>query len=336
MTKKSPAQLDLFGAAAEPAGPAVAPAPVDDRVVRLGARLDPLIRLGTSSWSFPGWVGLVYRDKHSDAVLARSGLGAYAHHPLFRSVGIDRTHYGPIGAEQFAEYAAAVPNGFRFLTKAHEACTLHTWPKHARYGKHRGEINERFFDPAYATDVVVAPFVEGLGETAGPLVFQVAPQPMANFGGPKGFAERLHRFLSALPRGPLYSVEVRNAKLITKQYAEALNDVGAAHCINVMPSMPSALDQWKLTERENTPALVARWMLAPHLQYESAVSTYEPFHELVDPDPVARRGLSHVVDLAQKKRVPSWIIVNNKAEGCAPESVIALASAIVGDSDVPF
>ena len=42
-----------------------------------------------------------------------------------------------------------------------------------------------------------------------------------------------------------------------------------------MPSMPSALDQWKMTERENTPALVARWMLAPHLGYEAARDRYE-------------------------------------------------------------
>ena len=39
------------------------------------------------SWSFPGWSGLVYDRASTETELARNGLGAYAAHPLFRSVG---------------------------------------------------------------------------------------------------------------------------------------------------------------------------------------------------------------------------------------------------------
>jgi len=59
---------------------------------------------------------------------------------------------------------------------------------------------------SYAADMVVAPFVEGLGEKAGPLVFQFPPQDTRAFGGPARFVERLHAFFAALPRGPLYAV----------------------------------------------------------------------------------------------------------------------------------
>jgi len=40
------------------------------------------IRLGTSSWFFPGWRGLVYEGIHPQAMLSRKGLAAYAQIPL--------------------------------------------------------------------------------------------------------------------------------------------------------------------------------------------------------------------------------------------------------------
>src|SRR5215470_3113347 len=99
-------------------GPAAQPAEVLD----LAARLPAGVHLGGSTWSFPGWAGLVYDRPYPTARLAHDGLAAYARHPLLRAVGIDRTHYRPLPAEDLARYAEAVPDGFLFLVKAHEAC----------------------------------------------------------------------------------------------------------------------------------------------------------------------------------------------------------------------
>ena len=108
-------QLSLFA-------PIGAAKPSDDVNAVAEKMLDGLY-LGTSSWSFPGWEGIVY-DKHvSQSVLARHGLRAYAQHPLFRTVCIDRTYYGSISKVEFADYADAVPEHFRFVVKAHEMLT---------------------------------------------------------------------------------------------------------------------------------------------------------------------------------------------------------------------
>ena len=88
--------------------------PSRTRCRRCGARLPTDLRLGTSSWSFPGWTGLVYAREAGPEMLARQGLPAYARHPLLRTVGVDRTFYGPVPAETFAAWAAAVPEDFRF------------------------------------------------------------------------------------------------------------------------------------------------------------------------------------------------------------------------------
>src|SRR5512143_109764 len=90
-------QLELFGAATRPP-PRVGPAAVSDAARTLAARLPADVRLGTSSWSFPGWRGIVWDRDASPALLAREGLAAYARHPLLRTVGLDRTYYAPMTA----------------------------------------------------------------------------------------------------------------------------------------------------------------------------------------------------------------------------------------------
>jgi uncharacterized protein YecE (DUF72 family) len=207
----------------------------------LAARLPPTIRLGTMSWSFPGWMGKVYANgapkTRLAARLADRGLPAYAAHPLLRTVEIDRTYYEAPAVDFFRARAAEVPDDFRFLVKAHEDCTVFRFPTHARYGKKRGESNPRFLDAAYAADAVVGPTVEGLGAAAGPLLFQFPPQPLDD--APETFAARLHDFLRRLPRGPTYAVELRNAELLTPEYGAALLDGGALHCHNAWSAMPT-------------------------------------------------------------------------------------------------
>ena len=117
-----PEQLSLF-----PDADAIDPAPVDPAVARIAAALPPRIHLGTSSWSFPGWTGLVYAPQGgrlpTEHAIARRGLAAYAAHPLLRTVSLDRTFYAPLSADEFARYAAQVPEHFRFVVKAPAAIT---------------------------------------------------------------------------------------------------------------------------------------------------------------------------------------------------------------------
>jgi uncharacterized protein YecE (DUF72 family) len=335
-----PGQLDLFASGTAPSSPPasrpVMPAPVSDEVANMARALPAELRLGTSSWTFPGWAGLVYAAFHTQAQLARHGLAAYAQHPLLRTAGVDSTYYGPVEAAALAAYAAAVPAEFRFVVKAHEACTLARFPGHARYGAQRDQDNPLFLDPAYARDAVVAPFVEGLGARAGVLLFQFAPQPLASLGGVERFAERLHAFLSSLPGGPLYAVEIRNAALLTRRYAEAVRATGACHCINAIGNMPDPLTQWRATGGAQRPALVVRWMLARHLRYEAARERYAPFDRIVDPDPHTCRSIAALVRLACGQGLPAYVVVNNKAEGSAPLSVMRLVRELAYDDDVPF
>jgi uncharacterized protein YecE (DUF72 family) len=316
-------QLSLF-----PEHERVGPAELAPGLGRLGAALPRRLRLGTSSWSFPGWAGLVWDRAHGAERLAREGLAAYAQHPLLRAVGLDRTYYAPLPSHALAAYAAQVPEDFRFLVKAHEACTLARFPRGPRGGPAPGAPNPRFLDAAYASEAVVAPFVEGLGAKGGVLVFQFPPQDEGALGGPDAFAERLHRFLAALPRGPCYAVEIRNASWLSERYAAALREAGAVHCLTVHPSMPGLAAQARIAAAALAGPCVVRWMLRSGTSYEAARDRYRPFDRLVDEDPSTRAEVATLCLGAAERRADSYVIANNKAEGSAPLTLLRLAEAL--------
>src|SRR5512132_1896736 len=89
----------------------------------IAARVPENVRFGTSSWSFPGWAGIVYSRRASASELAKTGLIEYARHPLLGTVGIDRGFYARIPAEDLRRYAEQLPPGFPCCTKAPEAVT---------------------------------------------------------------------------------------------------------------------------------------------------------------------------------------------------------------------
>ncbi len=309
--RKIPGQMGLFGEPSQTKrGAPVGPAHVSPELQSIAERLPRGIRLGTSSWSFPGWKEIVYDREVSKAKLSRQGLEAYAQHPLLRTVGIDRTFYAPITADAFATYAAMVPDDFRFLAKAANLCT--------------SERSDLFLDPAFATEQVVGPFVEGLKEKAGPLVFQFSPLGSPFVRDPARFAARLGEFLAAMPRGPHYTVELRNRELLCPEYFDALEEAGAHHCLGVHPTMPQPRKQ-----QTRSGPLVVRWMLHGGLVYQQAKERYEPFTELVDEDVPTRDSLA---DLCLEQALLGHevvVVVNNKAEGSAPLTAFKLAASIV-------
>lgn len=324
MTTRPP-QLSLFAEEGPRAG-GVEPATPPPEVVTLGAGLPRGVRFGTSSWSFPGWRGVVWQGAHATRTLAREGLPAYARHPLLRAVGIDRTHYAPVDTEQYERWASVVSEGFRFLVKAHDELTLRTFPRHPRYGERKGARNERFLDAAYANDIVVGPTVEGLGDKLGVLLFQFAAQDVDALGGPEGFAEQLHGFFAALPKGPRYAVEVRNSALLCDAYRDALLDVDVSHCLNAIAGMPSLREQvQRVQQAVGAKQVVLRWLLRRDLGYDEAYERYTPFSRVVDDDPETRREVVDILSRALATDREALVIVNNKAEGCSPLTIASVA-----------
>jgi uncharacterized protein YecE (DUF72 family) len=291
------------------------------------------IRLGTSSWFFPGWRGLVYEGIHPQVTLSRKGLEAYARIPLLRTVSLDRTFYAPISAVEYARYASQVPGGFSFVVKAPAiVCDAVI-----RDEEGRGKVpNPHFLDAAVAAREFVVPCLEGLKDKAGPLVFQVSPLPRSLVEDASLLIERLGAFFATLPqdlggRRPLYALELRNAELLTPRLMRMLAEARVRYCVGLHDRMPEVERQeaaLKALDGEAPGDLVVRWNLHRGFLYQAAKQRYEPFDKLVDEDGETRRILARMAAAAFKGGRRVWITANNKAEGSAPLSLLKLAREI--------
>ena len=291
------------------------------------------MRLGTSSWFFPGWRGLVYDGVHPQVTLSRKGLAAYAEIPLLRTVSLDRTFYAPISAVEYARYASQVPEHFSFVVKAPALVCDAVM----RDEEGRGKVaNPHFLDAAIAAREFVLPCLEGLKGKAGPLVFQVSPLPRGLVEDASLIVERLEAFFAALPQElgrhrPIYALELRNPELLTPRLMRMLARGGVRYCVGLHDRMPEVERQeaaLKALDGDTPGDLVVRWNLHRGFLYQAAKQRYEPFDKLVDEDGETRRILARVAAATFKAGRKVWITANNKAEGSAPLSLLKLAEEI--------
>lgn len=298
--------------------------PSPDELPRLQAAIPPGIHFGTSSWNYPGWQGLIYHRQYSKTGASAQMLAEYAQWPLFSTVGIDSSFYNPLSAKVLAEYAAALPAGFRCVSKVWDRITVHTHSKMRDKSK-AGEPNPDFLNPELFIEAVLDPCLQHFGEHLGPLVFEFQAITRGSKVPPQGFADQLDRFFSALPRSAPYAVEVRNEEYLTPAYFAVLREHSVAHCFNSWTRMPSIGEQLDLPGVIGAPFLVARALLRPGRYYAEAVDAFQPYDRIQDRNPELRADLARLVDTAVKARIPAYVLVNNRAEGSAPLTIAAVA-----------
>lgn len=319
-------------------GTGVHPAAWDDTLRELARRLPCGLRLGTSSWSYPGWQGLLWEGAHSAQTLAQKGLAVYAQHPLLRTVSIDRSFYRPLTVSDYLRYAAQVPADFRFVVKAPSLVTDALVRSEDGRGR---EPNPAFLDPALAVQEFVAPALQGLGPRAGALVFQLSPLPWQQLAALDTVLERLHTMLQALPAlapsapDAVVAVEVRDpqwlAPHVMPRFADVLRAAGATYCIGLHAKMPPLKDQLKLLRLLWPGPLVCRWNLHPvhgPYGYEAAEKLYSPYDRIHHPEPELHARLAQAIAGITGRGQLAYVTISNHAEGSAPLTVRTLAENV--------
>ncbi len=313
----------------------VAPAPHDTALRALASRLPARLRLGTSSWTYPGWKDLVWDGEYSEAQLSKHGLAVYAQHPLMRAVSIDRSFYRPLTASQYARYAAQVPDDFRFVVKAPSLITDAL--VRAEDGRGR-EPNPAFLDPALALQEFVQPALEGLGHKLGALVFQLSPLPLHMLERLPQQLQRLRALLGAqpalAPHAPdaVLAVEVRDPEWIGPGLARVLRETGATYCLGLHAKMPPIEEQLPLLRALWPSPLVCRWNLNPvhgAYGYEDAEKLYAPYDRIHHPAPDVQAVLARTIAGIAGAGQNAFVTISNHAEGCAPLTVRTLAQQVV-------
>jgi uncharacterized protein YecE (DUF72 family) len=305
----------------------------DDAVEALAerfARLRPVaealpagVRFGTSSWSFPGWKGLVYSGTRTASRLARDGLREYARHPLFGTVGVDRSYYARVPDEDFRRYAEQLPDGFPCCCKAPARVTSALRPERGS-----NEPNPDFLSAERFIDDLLEPVARSFRAHAGPFILQFPPLLRRSGLDRTVVVDGLDRFLGELPDEFQYAVEVRDRALLGGDYARVLARHGAAHVYNAWTAMPLPADQADVVPADAMPFVLVRLLLGPGATYAEQREAFAPFDRLIAPDESMRRQVVDLVARAVSRAVPAYVLVNNKAEGSSPLTIEALAERL--------
>ena len=292
---------------------------------KAGLLLSPLVLFGTSTWTYEGWKGDVYKQRYPKGRFKQDCLAEYARYeyegePLFRTAGIDFSFYGPPSARQLAHYTSLLPSGFKMCAKVWEEITVPVYPSGLRYAKKAG-ANPHFLDAKYFEEQVLAPFDQAFQEHTGPFIFEFQRTGI----DPQEFVPRLDQFLGELPKRYEYAVEIRNPGILSPEYQAILAKHGVSHIYNHLYAMPSLEDQHNRLGSGFTASFVLFRLLTPRdKKYHDAVKAYEPYDKLVQPLPDMRNETVRLVKQAVEEHRRAYILVNNRSEGNAPETTKAL------------
>lgn len=323
------------------------PAALNHEVAEISAKIPRGVYLGTSSWSYDGWKGIVYSEL-SEGRIGVDALKAYSRHPLFRTVGLDRTYYRPMKPSELSRLAGMVGDDFRFVVKApRRICDPYERAERGR----PVSVNLDFLNAGAAVEEIEA-FSSGLGEKLGVVLLQLSSFSSGELSTPSQrmeIVERIGEFLEKTASasktldesGPTLALEVRNSELLTPRLMNALRRTGVRPVLALHPRMPNIsrqIDALRFCElgqhRGERPEdwkmqgdLVMRWMLPADMTYRTASEAWEPFDRIRRPDELMRTAAASMIKLAVDSGRRAYFIANNKAEGCAPLTVEAVARA---------
>jgi hypothetical protein len=100
--------------------------------------------------------------------------------------------------------------------------------------------------------------------------------------------------------------------------------------------MPALRQQHaRLEEIFTAPFVVIRLLTPLGMTYEHAVRTTRPYNRLVRPLPEMRADVVRLIRQGTAEHREVFVLVNNRAEGCAPLTIQALVDDLTRDAATP-
>jgi uncharacterized protein YecE (DUF72 family) len=172
--------------------------------------------LGTVSWSKQDWVGSFYPANLKPAQF----LETYSRR--FRTVEIDSTFYSMPQRSTVTAWRDRTPGGFVFAAKIPRVITHH-----------------KILSDCQKELSTFLNIMETLGDKLGPLLLQFPYFNKNAFASREQFDKLLRPFLSLLPKGFQFSVEIRNKNWISWDFLELLREHSVGFTLLAQAWMPS-------------------------------------------------------------------------------------------------
>jgi uncharacterized protein YecE (DUF72 family) len=290
------------------------------------------VYLGTSSWKYAGWRGMlynearyIYRGKVAESRFERDCLAEYAE--VFKSVCVDAAYYKFPDRRHLEGMMSQVPEDFLFGFKVTDEITIKKFTNLPRFGERAGKPNENFLNADLFASAFLQP-CEPFKKHVGLLMFEFSHFYPSDFARGRDFMDALDQFLGKLPTGWPYGVEIRNRHFLHPDYFAMLARHGVAHIYNNWANMPSVGEQMTLPGSLTNPALCgARFLLAPGRKYQEAVDLFSPYDRVKEPNAEARAAGARLIRdgaAAGSEQRKTFIYVNNRLEGNALVTIDAI------------
>lgn len=260
----------------------------------MSGNLNPLLRLGTSTFTKEGWEHSFYPK----GMQARDYLSYYA--TQFNTVEIDATFYGIPALSTVKGWYAKTPADFLFALKAPKEIT-----------------HERIL---IDTDSVMNEFLratEPLGEKLGVILLQFQYFSKKAFAGPAEFLTRLKTFLEKLPSDRRFAVEIRNKYWLGPPLYDLLRKHNIAMALIDHPWLPRPLEWLAKGDAVTTDFTYIRW-LGDREGIEKLTKTWDK--TIVD----RTKDLEDWVDACRnflKLKIRAFAFANNHYGGYAPDTL---------------
>ncbi len=285
------------------------------------------LRVGTCSWRFPSWQGLVYP--------VANGINYLEHYARrYDTVEVDRWFWslfgeGSVGLPEPAdvgEYRRSVPDDFVFTVKAPNSVTLTHY-----YRKKRSDPlveNPNFLSPSLLCTFLSR--LSPLGDTLGPVMLQfeyLNRQKMASQGR---FLDVLSAFVEELPRGYRLGLEIRNPKYLGESLFEFMLRYQLVPVLLEgywMPAVTDVYEDWRsllCPHKEIVVRLLGRDRQGMEKQ------TGKQWNRIVAPEDEQLAAIVEMVEDLVAAGVDVYLNVNNHYEGSAPLTIERIRGMLAG------
>jgi uncharacterized protein YecE (DUF72 family) len=274
------------------------------------------IRIGTCSWKYDSWKGLVYSKQVNKNYLNEYGLN-------YDTVEIDQWFWSLFGNDKVSlpvkqvveEYTSSVPEDFRFTIKVPNSITLTHF-----YRKNKSDPLEA--NPHFLSNQLFEAFIETLKPMfakIGVFMFQFEYLNKQKMASQQEFLDRFSEFITKCDSKFFYALEIRNPWYLNKKYFDFLNAHQLGHVFlqgYYMPDITEVYQKyWGLIR--NTTVIRLHGPNRKEIE-EKSKGEWNKIYMSKDNE-LAR--ITKIIEELHSKNLDIYANVNNHYEGSAPLTI---------------
>lgn len=281
--------------------------------------------IGTCSWKYESWQGIIYTGKKP-----QNYLKEYSRQ--FKTVEIDQWFWSLFADNKVIlpkpnvvqEYSDSVPSDFIFGIKVPNAVTLTHYYK-------KKKSDPLVPNPHFLSVDLMKIFLDRLQPLSakmGPLMFQFEYLNKQKIpGGLNEFIDLFGNFAQQLPDGPTYCLEIRNPNYVNDSYFDFIIENKIHHVFLHGYYMPSIFDIYQKHRSKIKELTVVRLHGPDRKGIEQ--QTGKNWSKIVAP---RDRDITSLVDMLSdlnSKNTQSFVFVNNHFEGSAPRTIMRIEERLL-------